>query len=299
MRRLDYRIVNVFAARGQRLSGNALAVFENGEGLSDEEMAALALQLNLAEITFLLPSERANAKVRIFTPTTEMPFAGHPSLGSAFVVRALAREKGGESGGNRGGDELVLEVKAGDVPVKATGDRFQLTAPNAPARREVAATPAEIDTILGLAAGSTLPGGAWIATGVEQFVVPLADVEAVRAARPAPAALARVGAGTRGEACMYVFAEDPTRTDEGRPVIVARFFYLAFGAVVEDPATGSACANLGGWMQLAGRAPCAWAVEQGDLVKRPSRLRLDVEASGGAIRVAGDVVEIGRGFVEI
>jgi len=95
-------------------------------------------------------------------------------------------------------------------------------------------------------------------------------------------------------------------------VVVARFFYLAFGALVEDPATGSACANLGGWLQLAGRAPCQIDIEQGDLVGRPSRLRHTVEAPGeveelgagattptGGIHVGGDVVDIGRGFLEI
>lgn len=101
---------------------------------------------------------------------------------------------------------------------------------------------------------------------------------------------------------MYVFAEDEAQ----KGVVVARFFYLAFGAVVEDPATGSACANLGGWMQLAGKAGngAKFSVEQGDLVGRPSRLRLSIEAAGGgwthgAVRVGGDVVEIGRGFIDL
>lgn len=300
MRRLDFRIVNVFAAPGQRLSGNALAVFEDATGLTDPEMAALALQLNLAETTFLLPAANAAAKIRIFTPTTEMAFAGHPTLGSAYVARALGR----------GGDELVLEMKAGRVHVRAEGDRFELTAPVAPSRRDVAATPAEIDTMLELEPGSTLEGGAWVHTGVEQLIVPLASVADVRAARPNPNLLGRVGAGTRGEACMYVFAAEASAAEERRdaaraepPIIVARFFYLAFGAVVEDPATGSACANLGGWMQLAGREPGRWRVEQGDAVRRPSRLRLTVEGSSaattGAVRVGGDVVEVGRGRIEI
>lgn len=298
MRRLDYRIVNVFAAPGLRLSGNALAVFEDARDLADEEMAALALQLNLAETTFLLPSQTTNAKVRIFTPTLEMPFAGHPSLGSAYVVRSLGR----------GAEDLVIEVKAGPVRVTSTGDHFQLTAPSSPTSRPVSSTPAEIDAILELPAGSALEGGAWVHTGVEQLIVPLANVDAVRAARPNPNLLGRVGAGTRGEACMYVFAEDAARAG----VIVARFFYLAFGAVVEDPATGSACANLGGWLQLAGKAEkgAELHVEQGDLVGRPSRLRLTIEPAPsldkdgggwthGAVRVGGDVVEVGRGFIEL
>jgi hypothetical protein len=82
-----YRLVNVFAE--EPLSGNALCVFEDGRPLSDGQMQALALQLNLSETTFILPSDRATARVRIFTPGFEMPFAGHPTLGTAHVVRSL------------------------------------------------------------------------------------------------------------------------------------------------------------------------------------------------------------------
>ncbi|MGE5182223.1 MAG: PhzF family phenazine biosynthesis protein, partial [Acidobacteriota bacterium] len=97
--RLSYRIVNVFTVDGDRLSGNPLCVFEDARGLTDTRMQALARQLNLSETTFVLPSERATARVRIFTPGFEMPFAGHPTLGTAHVVRAM-----------RGGDALTLEM---------------------------------------------------------------------------------------------------------------------------------------------------------------------------------------------
>lgn len=84
-----YRIVNVFTIGADKFSGNPLCVFEDGRGLTEVTMHALALQFNLSETTFILPSERAMAKVRIFTPAFEMPFAGHPTLGTAHVVRAL------------------------------------------------------------------------------------------------------------------------------------------------------------------------------------------------------------------
>src|SRR6187455_3476509 len=101
-----FRIVNVFAE--SPLAGNPLCVFENGQGLSSETMQALALQFNLSETTFVLPpTGDATAQVRIFTPTFEMPFAGHPTLGTAHVVRELA--------GGRGA--LSLEMKAGIIPV--------------------------------------------------------------------------------------------------------------------------------------------------------------------------------------
>jgi trans-2,3-dihydro-3-hydroxyanthranilate isomerase len=100
---LSYRIVNVFTQGGDRLSGNPLCVFEDGSGLDTQAMQALALQFNLSETTFILPSTLASAGVRIFTPRYEMPFAGHPTLGTAHICRALGR----------GGDALTLEMSAG------------------------------------------------------------------------------------------------------------------------------------------------------------------------------------------
>ena len=104
-----FRIVNVFAE--SPLAGNPLCVFEDARGLDGATMQALALQFNLSETTFVLPSTRATAHVRIFTPTFEMPFAGHPTLGTAYVVRGAAAA----------GDAVTLEMKAGVIPV--TTDR--------------------------------------------------------------------------------------------------------------------------------------------------------------------------------
>ena len=136
MNRYAYRIVNVFAEAP--LEGNPLCVFEDGRAFDDSTMQALALQFNLSETTFLLPSQRASARVRIFTPTFEMPFAGHPTLGSAHVVRAL----------NNAGDSLTLELRAGIIPVQADGDVWTLDA-NAPKHRAPAATREELAAVVG------------------------------------------------------------------------------------------------------------------------------------------------------
>src|SRR5436190_1833147 len=132
-----YRIVNVFAEAP--LEGNPLCVFEDGGGLGDATMQALALQFNLSETTFLLPSERATAHVRIFTPTFEMPFAGHPTLGSAHVVRSL----------KNAGDAVTLELRAGIIPVQAEGDVWTLEA-NPPKHRAPTATRGELAAMLSL-----------------------------------------------------------------------------------------------------------------------------------------------------
>ena len=125
LKKLRYRILNVFAREG-RLTGNPLCVFEDGRGLDGATMQALARQFNLSETTFILPSEKATARVRIFTPAYEMPFAGHPTLGTAHVVRSLQAT----------GDAVKLEMKAGIIPVSAKGDRWTLQA-NAPRWRAV------------------------------------------------------------------------------------------------------------------------------------------------------------------
>ena len=106
----SFRIVNVFAE--EALAGNPLAVFEDARGMDERTMQALALQFNLSETTFVLPSDRATAHVRIFTPTFEMPFAGHPTLGTAHVVRSMRGS----------GDTVMLEMRVGTIPVYEKGD---------------------------------------------------------------------------------------------------------------------------------------------------------------------------------
>src|SRR5215472_14330268 len=134
-----YRIVNVFTHGQAVLSGNPLCVFERAQTLDAARMQALALQFNLSETTFILPSERASARVRIFTPAYELPFAGHPTLGTAHVCRALGL----------GGDRITLEMTAGVIPVRAAGDRWTLQS-NSPTWREVSEPRLALAAMLGL-----------------------------------------------------------------------------------------------------------------------------------------------------
>jgi PhzF family phenazine biosynthesis protein len=285
-----FRLVNVFAE--STLAGNPLCVFEDARGLDDATMQALALQFNLSETTFVLPSSVASARVRIFTPAFEMPFAGHPTLGTAHVVRALRGS----------GDAVTLEMHAGIIPVRAQGDAWTLSA-NAPRHRPVAASRMELAAMLGLAEADVAPDPArpplWVDTGSEQLIIPLATVDAVRRASPLPA-LMHAHASNDRRAMAYVFADDDAApAGPGARAVVARFFFPKLGAVLEDPGTGSACANLGGWL-LATGAPLPQRVEvsQGDAVGRPCRLSLRV-TTGGAIEVSGRVVELGRGSVSL
>jgi PhzF family phenazine biosynthesis protein len=279
MTELAFRIVNVFAETP--LAGNPLAVFEDGSALADATMQALALQFNLSETTFLLPSERASARVRIFTPAFEMPFAGHPTLGTAHVARALGR----------GGDRLTLEMLAGVIPVQADADVWTLTA-NAPKHRRPAASRAELAAMLGLAVDDLAAGEPlWVNTGSDQLVVPLASPDAVRRAQPTPTGLLAHGRN-EARAMAYVFAREGDR-------VLARFFFLKHGAVIEDPGTGSACANLGGWLLATGASlPQRLSIDQGEAVGRQCRLGLAVDVDR-SIHVSGRVVELGRGTIRL
>jgi PhzF family phenazine biosynthesis protein len=283
-----FRIVNVFAEAP--FAGNPLAVFEEAQGMDDETMQALALQFNLSETTFVLPSDRATARVRIFTPTFEMPFAGHPTLGTAHVVRTLKNT----------GDAVTLEMRVGIIPVQARADVWTLQA-NPPRFRAVAATRADLAAMLVLAEADVAPDPAapplWVDTGSEQLVIPLASPDAVR--RAAPRADLLLAHGHTGQRAMaYVFAPDRQSQDvQGARTIVSRFFFPKHGAVVEDPGTGSACANLGGWLIATGATlPQRITVAQGDAVARPCRLGLEVTADS-RIRVSGRVIELARGTV--
>ncbi len=276
-----FRILNVFTHNRGALSGNPLCVFENGAGFGTRMMQALARQFNLSETTFILPSLSADARVRIFTPTYEMPFAGHPTLGTAHVCRALGL----------GGDSLRLEMQAGLISVVAQGDRWTLAALT-PTWREVEESRSDLARALGLGAEDMGERPLWVKAGKEQLVVPLTSPEAVRRVSPDAQAMSRIRSED-GIGMAYVFALT------GPGTALARFFFPQGAAILEDPATGSATANFGGWcLGLRRPLPVNLAIAQGEFMGRPSSLFLQVAGDGG-IFVGGDVLEIGRGSVDL
>lgn len=278
---LNFRIVNVFTFQNGRLTGNPLCVFENAAGLDTDTMQALARQFNLSETTFITSSSAANAHVRIFTPSYEMPFAGHPTLGTAFVCRSLGL----------GGDALKLEMQAGVIPVEAQGDRWTLQA-NAPTWRNCEASRATLAEMLGLEVSDIGEPALWVKAGKEQLIVPLASEAAVRRAAPRPDKFSNV-ASEDGHSMAYVFAPPAN----GRTL--SRFFFPDGAAILEDPATGSATANFGGWLIATGRPlPYRLEISQGEYVARPSTLYLHVDAQR-RIFVSGDVVEIACGTLDL
>jgi PhzF family phenazine biosynthesis protein len=275
-----YRIVNVFTQADAPLSGNPLCVFEKPQALDTATMQALARQFNLSETTFILPSEKASARVRIFTPGYELPFAGHPTLGTAHVCRALGL----------GGDRLRLEMAAGIIPVHAAGDRWTLQA-KAPTWREMSEPSLTLAALLGLDEHDIGDRPMWVSTGTEQLIVPLTSEGAVRRVRVRSDLLAQI-ASVDGHNMVYVFATAGAG-------LLARFFFIQGGAPREDPATGLAAANLGGWCLATGRTlPCEFEIAQGEYAGRPSALRLRVD-SERQVFVSGAVIELGRGTINL
>lgn len=282
-----YRIVNVFTRDGT-LTGNPLCVFEDGRGLDDATQQALALQFNLSETTFILPADPgvdADARVRIYTPAYEMPFAGHPTLGTAHVVNELLGKNG----------QVKLSMKAGVIPVAQTGEhhgaaRWELSA-NAARWREVTESRAFLADMLGLPESAIGDRPLWVNAGKEQLVIPLTSPDHVRAVKPKTDPFWQLKSED-GQSMAHVFAEQDADT------IIARFFFPKAPAILEDPATGSACANLGGWCVATGRTGIRKTVLQGDQVGRPSTLFLRVEADQ-RIFVGGGVIELGRGEIRL
>ncbi|MGH7406980.1 MAG: PhzF family phenazine biosynthesis protein [Candidatus Methylomirabilales bacterium] len=310
MRRFHFHHVDVFA--DGPLAGNPLAVFPGADGLTDAEMQAIARELHLSETTFVLPSTDPTAayRVRIFTPVRELPFAGHPLVGTPWV---MAQE--GKVALRAPRTELRQQVGIGTLPVtleterdpKAAGDaRLRVTrvvmTQGVPRFGHELGDPdrAALAAALGLSPGAVdLPGLPLqvVSTGLEHLLVPLGSPKVVATLNPDHAAIGRLTENL-GVVGVYAFAlapagvAAPAAAAEAR----ARFFGPSAG-VNEDPATGSAAGPLGAYLSARGRLPAGrLTVRQGIEMGQPSRLEVEVEegrAGGGAlIRVAGRVVPL-------
>ena len=279
---LRYRILNVFTDGDNPFSGNPLCVFEDATGLSDKAMQDLARQLNLSETTFITSLDAdVTANVRIFTPNYELPFAGHPTLGTAYVVSEMFGA----------GDEVVLRMPARDIPVQFAGNVWSLQA-NAPTSSAVEVSRSDLTAMIGLTADRVAAEPLWVDTGTIQLILPLKTAEDVRSASADPKLLGEFATRPGGESLVYLWA--PTGAD----TIEARLFFTQNNAAIEDPATGSACANLGGWFLANGERGIRRRINQGSAILRPSVLDLVVNDEG-TIFVSGVVREVGRGTFDL
>ena len=282
MARFAYRLVDVFTRT--RFGGNPLAVFLDGRGIDAALMQRIAFELNLSETTFVLPTERpdCDVRVRIFTPRAELPMAGHPTVGTAFVLDR--------------GDRIVFEEGVGPVPVErlraADGmTLWQMTQP--PARFGPRCDDrATLAAALGIEVSDLDPALPCesVATGPPFLIVPLLSLGALARARLRLDAWQPIERAVLG-AQPYLFVRTGTNTAR------CRMFGPAHG-IAEDPATGGAAGPLGAYWLAHGlmqpNAPLVFT--QGVEMGRPSELLVEADTS---VRVAGACVPIGGGWFEL
>jgi trans-2,3-dihydro-3-hydroxyanthranilate isomerase len=302
MRRRFYT-TDVFTDR--IFTGNPLAVFPDGRGLSDEQMQRAAREFNLSETVFVVPAERAGSarRLRIFTPSVELPFAGHPTIGTALLLAAL-----GEVPLSGEVTSIVLEEGVGDVPVEiqARGGvpefawlsvaRLPEFGPPPPKRAAIAAA-----LSLGTEALVAEDGAVQaVSCGMPYLFVPLRGCESLAHAHINLPQWETV-LSSYWAPHVYAFTRDVPDRDAD---IRARMFAPAAG-VPEDPATGSAAAALAGYLAARDRAATAtlrWRIRQGVEMGRPSLLHVAADKQSGTIagvRVGGGAVLVSDGTMEL
>ena len=279
---LTYHVVDVFTDRP--FAGNPLAVVLDADGLSDAQLQALALEFNLSETAFVLAADNDDAdyRLRIFTPGSELPFAGHPSVGTAWLLASLGRVAYGR---------VVMRCGVGLLPLTVAPDRVELTAGTPSAGEPL--DPAPLLAAVGLdAADAGQAPPRFCSTGLHQVFVQVASSDAVRRARHV--------ADVPGAETVSVFAWDAATATAH-----TRVFAGAVG-IPEDPATGSAATAFGAWLAASGYLPAdgetAYVVTQGAEIGRPSRMDCAVVTRGGAAvecRVAGGVVPVATGTIRV
>ena len=299
----SYEFVQLDVFTRRPLTGNPLAIFGDGRGLTDQQMQALAREMNLSETTFILPREpqveaKEGKRVRIFTVAEELPFAGHPTLGTALYLQNIAASSR---------DEIVLDLNVGKIGVRfsadsndksdrVAGDVFGEMRQRDP---EFGPTLSRDEVARVLQDGANQIASEWpsqvVSTGLPFAIVPIRDAKSLANLKPD---LARVGAlleGTGAQFCYFIFPERKDRLE-----VRARMFF--YGG--EDPATGSAAGCAVSWMVRHGVAKSdeQILIHQGVEAGRPSELF--VRATHGDeivtnVRVGGHAVEVLRGVVTL
>ncbi|MBH1492835.1 PhzF family phenazine biosynthesis isomerase [Stenotrophomonas muris] len=277
---LRYLQLDVFASRPG--TGNPLGALLDADALSGEQMQALAAWLNLSETVFFLrPSAPgADYHIRIFTPTRELAFAGHPSVGAAWaaVSCGLAQPRDGA---------LLQQCAAGVLPVRVSGpaEALQIQLASPPARQLATGADAAPETLLALAANGHVPE-LWD-NGARWWLLPLRDAAAVRGLAPDMAALRDWSLATEATG-VAVFA-DEAGTDHTR--VVRAFCPADAASVPEDPVTGSANALIAAWLRQRNALPGReghYVASQGREVGRDGRVHVEVDAQG-TVWIGGQV----------
>ena len=287
-----YRVVDVFTE--EPLAGNALAVFPDASALDGGTMQRIAKELNLAETSFILPATRADcaARVRIFTPNREMPFAGHPTIGTGFVLLDEGLRPDADGG-------FLLEEGVGPVPVRVEpGPRPMIWLTTPPIADGASYDPSLCADVLGLDSEDLLDiTPQLLSAGNPTVFVALRDKAAVDRARLDLTGMQRLRGSDPERMCVFVF----TPTPEGA---YSRMFAPEYG-VAEDPGTGSSTGPLAAFMMrhrlISSASGTRFVSEQGTLMGRRCLLHGHIRGEGGAdgIDVGGHVTPLATGSMQL
>jgi len=280
MQMRSFKQIDVFGSKP--LLGNPVAVVLDGQGISDAQMQQFARWMNLSETTFLLPPSHPSADycVRIFTPVSELPFAGHPTLGSCHAWQ--------EAGGvPKSAGLIVQECPAGLVKIRSTSDLLAFAAP--PVLRD---GPVDADTLARVSRGLRLPQSEflhhqWVDNGPGWLAVMLRSAEQVLAIKPDYAELNGLAVGVVGN---YPPGSDCD--------VEVRAFISLGAASGEDPVTGSLNASLAQWLIAAGLLPLRYVASQGIAMDRAGEVYLERDTSG-QVWVGGSTVTYVDGQVQL
>ena len=308
----DYHFLQFDVFTDRSFCGNPLAVFPDAEGIPDEQMGKIAREMNLSETVFVLKSKADEAlrRLRIFTPAREIPFAGHPIVGtwSALAGLGIVPLPDGGNGWQRIFHEVGIGVLPVDIEFKdgkavqvvMTQGKFEVVNEIDDQHEQ-----AEVARALGLARedlDESLPIQV-ITTGLSCLAVPVRSLANLRDIRVDAALLADIYTRYGGAGC-HTFTRETLESGESRAH--ARFFAPADN-IPEDPATGSACGALGGYLIHHGALSLEpadgrykFVIEQGDFINRPSRIHLNVKGQAGnveEVKVGGSAVLVARGEV--
>jgi trans-2,3-dihydro-3-hydroxyanthranilate isomerase len=271
-----YVLLDVFT--DEPLTGNQLAVFTDARGLAEERLQPIAREMNLSETAFMLPSQgEGDARLRIFTPRAELPFAGHPVVGAAWVYgRATSLGR------------IVFETGAGliSVELERAGDRLSRATMTQP-RPTFSEADDAVELLGALGLGESVGAPVLADNGVRSALVEVASLDILAGLEPD---LGRVG--------RYAAAQTVAVYALHRGDVRVRVFAPAVG-VAEDPATGSACGPIGARLSSQGKVPAGpMTIHQGVELGRPSEVTVEITPDGDVL-VGGSCVVVGRGFLEL
>jgi trans-2,3-dihydro-3-hydroxyanthranilate isomerase len=289
-----YYLLDVFTE--QMFGGNPLAVFPQARGLSSEQMQKIAAEFNLSETVFIFPSTNPQAcrRLRIFTPKAELPFAGHPTLGSAYLLGAIGEIPLPESE-----NRFYLEEEVGLIPITlhaAQGKPIfsELRVSQTPEFREEIPPRERLAAMLSLEPEELiLPnyGPAAVSCGLPFLLIPVRNPTSLARAKLQPQLWESLLASSWAS-CVYLFTPLSGEIDWR-----VRMFAPSLG-IAEDPATGSGAAAFGAYLGKNSPANyCSWVLEQGIEMGRPSSLRVSLDREG--IRVGGAAILVGEGVLYI